>query len=215
MTVNAMKPDPVEGSVEVQVARIIEQAQAEGLQLTGAGGLLPDVIKQAVEAALQVEMTDHLGYDRHAAEGRGSGNSRNGLTGKTVQTTAGPVDVAVPRDRNGTFDPVTVPKGTRRLSDFDDMIISLYAKGMTTRDIADHLEATYGARVCLTRRSRTSPTRSTSRSRNGGIGPWTRSIRSSISTRSGVYRGSWTSSLLTRGWVCDPKPKEVLTAVQG
>ena len=125
MTVNAIKPDPVEGSVEVQVARIIEQAQAEGLQLTGAGGLLPDVIKQAVEAALQVEMTDHLGYDRHAAEGRGSGNSRNGLTGKTVQTTAGPVDVAVPRDRNGTFDPVTVPNGTRRLSDFDDMIISL------------------------------------------------------------------------------------------
>ena len=145
MTVNATKPDPVEGSVEAQVARIIEQAQAEGLQLTGAGGLLPDMIKQAVEAALQAEMTDHLGYDKHAAEGRGSGNSRNGLTGKTVQTTAGPVDLQVPRDRNGTFDPVTVPKGTRRLSDFDDMIISLYAKGMTTRDIAEHLEATYGA----------------------------------------------------------------------
>jgi len=147
VTVNATRPDPVEGSVGAQVARIIEQAQAEGLQLTGAGGLLPDMIKQAVEAALQAEMTDHLGYDKHAAEGRGSGNSRNGLTGKTVQTTAGPVDLQVPRDRNGTFDPVTVPKGTRRLSDFDDMIISLYAKGMTTRDIAEHLEATYGASV--------------------------------------------------------------------
>jgi len=133
--------------VEAQVARIIEQAQAEGLQLTGAGGLLPDMIKRAVEAALHAEMTDHLGYERHAAEGRGSGNSRNGLTGKTVQTTAGPVDLDVPRDRNGTFDPITVPKGTRRLTDFDDMIISLYAKGMTTRDIAEHLTATYGASV--------------------------------------------------------------------
>jgi putative transposase len=147
VTVNAMRPDPVEGSVEEQVARIIEQAQAEGLQLTGAGGLLPDMIKQAVEAALHAEMTDHLGYEKHAAEGRGSGNSRNGLTAKTVQTTAGPVDLDVPRDRNGTFDPVTIPKGTRRLTDFDDMIISLYAKGMTTRDIAEHLTATYGASV--------------------------------------------------------------------
>lgn len=147
MTVNATRPDPDQGSVEAQVARIIEQAQAEGLQLTGAGGLLPDMIKQAVEAALHVEITDHLGYEKHAAEGRGSGNSRNGVTGKTVQTTAGPVDLDVPRDRNGTFDPITVPKGTRRLSDFDDMIISLYAKGMTTRDIAEHLTATYGASV--------------------------------------------------------------------
>lgn len=147
MTVNVTRPDPEQGSVDEQLARIIEQAQAEGLHLTGPGGLLPDMIKQAVEAALQVEMTDHLGYDKHSAQGRGSGNSRNGLTGKTVQTTAGPIDVEVPRDRNGSFDPVTVPKGTRRLTDFDDMIISLYAKGMTTRDIAEHLQATYGASV--------------------------------------------------------------------
>jgi len=147
VNVNATRPDPEAGSVEAQVAQIIEQAQAEGLHLTGAGGLLPDMIKQAVEAALRAEMTDHLGYDKHAVEGRGSGNSRNGLTGKTVQTTAGPVDLEVPRDRNGTFDPITVPKGTRRLTDFDDMIISLYAKGMTTRDIAEHLTATYGASV--------------------------------------------------------------------
>jgi putative transposase len=140
--------NPEDGErVDAQIARIIEQAQAEGLQLTGAGGLLPDMIKQAVEAALAVEMADHLGYEKHAAEGRGSGNSRNGSTGKTVQTTAGPVQLDVPRDRNGDFDPVTVPKGTRRLTDFDDMIISLYAKGMTTRDIAEHLKATYGAAV--------------------------------------------------------------------
>ena len=133
--------------VDEQIARIIEQAQAQGLQLTGEGGLLPDMIKAAVEAALNAEMSDHLGYDRHDPVGRGSGNSRNGLTDKTVQTTAGPVGLAVPRDRNGTFDPVTVPKGVRRLHDFDDMILSLFAKGMTTRDIAEHLEATYGAAV--------------------------------------------------------------------
>lgn len=133
--------------ISEQVSLIIEQAQAEGLQLTGEGGLLPGMIKQAVEAALHAEMTDHLGYDRHEAAGRGSGNSRNGTTPKTVQTTAGPVGLDVPRDRNGSFEPVTVPKGTRRLTDFDDMIISLFAKGMTTRDIAEHLQVTYGASV--------------------------------------------------------------------
>ena len=148
MSVNEMSAvSDSSGSVDEQIARIIEQAQGQGLQLTGEGGLLPDMIKRAVEAALSAEMTDHLGYEKHAADGRGSGNSRNGLTGKTVQTTAGPVDLDVPRDRNGTFDPVTVPKGIRRLTDFDDMIISLYAKGMTTRDIAEHLSATYGASV--------------------------------------------------------------------
>ena len=133
--------------VDEQIARIIEQAQEQGLQLTGEGGLLPDMIKAAVEAALRAEMADHLGYDRHDRVGRGSGNSRNGLTAKTVQTTAGPVGLEVPRDRNGTFDPVTVPKGVRRLNDFDDMIMSLFAKGMTTRDIAEHLKVTYGAAV--------------------------------------------------------------------
>ena len=135
------------GGVDAEIARIVEQAQASGLQLTGEGGLLPGMIKQAVEAALHAEMTDHLGYERHAAVGRGSGNSRNGSSSKTVQTTAGPVELEVPRDRNGDFEPVTVPKGTRRLTDFDDMIISLYAKGLTTRDIAEHLRQTYGASV--------------------------------------------------------------------
>src|SRR5947208_16718206 len=105
--------------VSQQVARLVEQAQFEGLQLTGEGGLLPDMIKQAVEAALAGEMTAHLGYERYAAEGRGSGNSRNGTTGKTVQTAAGPAEIAVPRDRAGTFEPVTVPKGTRPFSEFD------------------------------------------------------------------------------------------------
>ncbi len=77
--------------------------------------------------------TAHLGYERYAAEGRGSGNSRNGSTAKTVHTAAGPAQIAVPRDRAGTFAPVTVPKGTRRFTEFDDMVIALYAKGLTTR----------------------------------------------------------------------------------
>src|SRR5215468_4946353 len=99
--------------VSEQVARLVEQAQFDGIQLTGEGGLLPDMIKQAVEAALQGEMTAHLGYERYAPEGRGSGNSRNGSTAKTVQTAAGPAEVSVPRDRAGSFEPVTVPKGAR------------------------------------------------------------------------------------------------------
>jgi putative transposase len=140
-------PEVSGGVIDAQVAAIIEQAQASGLQLTGEGGLLPGMIKQAVEAALRVELTDHLGYERHAPQGWGSGNSRNGSTPKTVQTTAGPVGLDVPRDRTGTFEPVTVAKGERRLSEFDDMVISLYAKGLTVRDIAEHLQQTYGARL--------------------------------------------------------------------
>ena len=115
--------------MKAEVARLVEQAQFEGLQLTGECGLLPDMIKQAVEAALQGELTAHLGYERYAAEGRASGNSRNGSTAKTVQTAAGRAEVSVPRDRAGTFEPVTVPKGTRRFTEFDDMVIALYARG--------------------------------------------------------------------------------------
>jgi putative transposase len=137
----------VPAELSAQVARLVEQAQFDGIQLTGDGGLLPDMIKQAVEAALQGEMSAHLGYERYAPEGRGSGNSRNGSTAKTVQTVAGPAEVSVPRDRAGTFEPVTVPKGSRRFTEFDDMVIALYAKGLTTRDIAEWLEQTYGAKI--------------------------------------------------------------------
>lgn len=137
----------VDAGLDSEIAKIIEQAQVQGLQLTGEGGLLPGMIKQAVEAAIGAEMTDHLGYDRYAVEGRGSGNSRNGHKATTVQTNAEAVNVDRPRDRNGEFDSVVLPKGTRRLGEFDDMVLSLYAKGMTTRDIAEHLELTYGASI--------------------------------------------------------------------
>ncbi len=135
------------GGLDVEIARIIEQAQVQGLQLTGAGGLLPGMIKQAVEAAMGAEMTDHLGYDRYAVEGRGTGNSRNGYKPTTVHTNAGPVEVDRPRDRNGEFESVVLPKGVRRLNEFDDMVLSLYAKGMTTRDISEHLKLIYDTDV--------------------------------------------------------------------
>jgi putative transposase len=138
---------PVSEGLSDEVARLVEQAQFEGVQLTGEDGLLPEMIRQAVEAALQGELTSHLGYERYAVEGRGSGNSRNGSTAKTVQTAAGPAQVSVPRDRAGTFEPVTVPKGARRFTEFDDLVIGLYAKGLTTRDIAEWLEQTYGAKI--------------------------------------------------------------------
>lgn len=140
-------PAALGSGLDAEIDRIIDQAQAEGLQLTGQGGLLGGMIKKAVESAMNAEMTAHLGYERYAAEGRGSGNSRNGTSTSTVHTNAGPVELDKPRDRNGSFDSKVVPKGTRRLSEFDDMVLSLFAKGMATRDIAEHLEITYGADV--------------------------------------------------------------------
>lgn len=133
--------------LDAEIDRIIEQAQSEGLQLTGEGGLLGGMIKKAVESAMNAEMTGHLGYEKHAVEGNGSGNSRNGTTSTRVHTNVGQVDIDRPRDRNGEFDSVVLPKGTRRLGEFDDMVLSLFAKGMTTRDIAEHLQITYGATV--------------------------------------------------------------------
>lgn len=99
------------GGLNSEIARLIEQAQEQGLQLTGEGGLLPGIIKQAVEAAMGAEMTDHRGYDRYAIEGRGSGNSRNGHKGTRVQTNAGTVKVDRRRDRNGELDSVVLSKG--------------------------------------------------------------------------------------------------------
>jgi transposase-like protein len=87
---------------------LAEQARAEGVELTGDGGLLTGLVRQVLQTGLEVEMTDHVGYEPHAVEGRGSGNSRNGSYPKTVTTEIGKVQLRVPRDRNGTFDPVTV-----------------------------------------------------------------------------------------------------------
>jgi transposase-like protein len=124
-------------------AELVAQARAEGVELTGENGLLTGLVRQVLQTGLEVEMTDHLGYERHAATGRGSGNSRNGLTSKTVTTEIGKVELRVPRDRAGSFDPQTVRKGQRRLDGLSGNVISLYAKGMTTGDIQAHLADVY------------------------------------------------------------------------
>lgn len=105
------------------------------------------LLKMTVERAMNVEMDDHLGYKKHALEGKNSGNSRNGYTSKKLKGNFGEIDIETPRDRNSTFEPQLVKKGQTRITDFDQQILSLYAKGMTTRDIADAFKEMYGAEV--------------------------------------------------------------------
>lgn len=126
---------------------LIADAEASGMGLDGTRGLFNQMTKAVLERALQIEMADHLGYEKGDPAGQGSGNSRNGMTGKNVITNSGPVQLNVPRDRAGTFEPKIVPKRARRLGSVDDMILSLYARGMTTRDIKEHLAEVYGAEV--------------------------------------------------------------------
>lgn len=115
--------------------------------LLGPDGLLKKLTAALVERAMEAEMTDHLGYEKHDAAGRGSGNSRNGKTDKTLKTDKGDLPVRIPRDRNGTFEPVLVPKNKTHFDGFDDKILSMYARGMTTRDIQSHLHELYGTEV--------------------------------------------------------------------
>jgi putative transposase len=115
--------------------------------LTGPEGLLKRLTGALVSRALKAEMTDHLGYEPHAAEGDGSGNTRNGTSPKTLKTDQGDVPIEVPRDRNGTFEPQLVKKHQRRFTGFDDKILSMYARGMSVRDIQAHLEELYGTEV--------------------------------------------------------------------
>ena len=126
---------------------LVERARTQGVELTGDNGLLTALVRQVLQTGLEVEMSDHLGYEPHAVAGRGSGNSRNGSYPKTVTTEIGQVDLRVPRDRNGSFEPVTVPKGQRRLDGLTGNVISLYAKGMTTGDIQAHLLEIYGTEI--------------------------------------------------------------------
>ena len=119
--------------------------EAGGLRLTGEGSMLGELVKAVLERALDAELTAHLGYERRDAAGHNSGNSRNGRISKKVQTSIGPVALEVPRDRAGSFEPVLIPKRSGRVSGgLDDMVISLYAHGMTVRDILHHLEQVYG-----------------------------------------------------------------------
>ncbi len=138
---------PADAELTAVAGRLVDQARDEGIALTGEGGLLTGLIQQVMQTALEAELTEHLVYEPHAVEGRGSGNSRNGYYPKTVRTEIGDVTVEVPRDRNGSFEPVTVPVGQRRLAGLDQTIISLYAKGLTTGDIAAHLEDVVGQHI--------------------------------------------------------------------
>ncbi len=140
----ALPPDAALADVADQ---LIDQARTDGLALTGQGGLLTNLIQRVLQGALESELTEHLGYEAHSIDGRGSGNSRNGFYPKTVRTDVGDVRVEIPRDRNGTFKPATVPVGERRLTGLDQTIISLYAKGLTTGDIAGHLFEVYDQNI--------------------------------------------------------------------
>ena len=156
MVENAVESESVEQAVEPSVsaasdeqliAMLVNRARSEGLQLSGEGGLLQQLTKRVLESALEGEITDHVGYDKHDAAGKNSGNSRNGTRAKTVLTEVGPVEVRVPRDVVGTFEPQIVRKRQRRLTGVDEMVLSLSAKGLTHGEIAAHLAEVYGAEV--------------------------------------------------------------------
>jgi putative transposase len=116
-------------------------------EIVGAGGLLSRLTKRLVERALEIELTDHLGYERHQEPPGGTGNTRNGSTAKTLATEHGPVEITTPRDRDGSFEPKLVRKRQRRFEGFDEKILALYARGMSTRDIEAHLRELYGVSV--------------------------------------------------------------------
>jgi len=143
------KRKPEASAEEIAAKELVRQAKEQGLSLTGPDGLLKQFTKSVLETALNEEMTEHVGHEKNRAPGgRDSTNVRNGTRPKTVLTHAtGEVEIEVPRDRDGTFDPVIVKKRQRRLSEVDEIVLSLYARGLTTGEIAAHFAQIYGASV--------------------------------------------------------------------
>ena len=142
------EPRPPSAEELAAARELVRAARDRGVALTGPDGLLKALTKTVVETALDEEMSEHLGYDKHAPEGRNRENSRNGKRSKTIVTeAAGEVRIEVPRDRDGTFAPQVVKKRQRRLCDLDAVVISLYAKGLTTGEISAHFAEVYGASV--------------------------------------------------------------------
>ncbi|WP_199435565.1 IS256 family transposase [Qaidamihabitans albus] len=142
--------DPVSGESidQRQLAeQLLAQAKEQGVDLVGPDGLLNRLTKNVLETALEAEMDDHLGYERHDPMGRNSGNSRNGTRSKTVLTEIGPVEIDVPRDTDASFDPKIVRKRQRRLDGIDEIVLSLTARGLTTGEVAAHFDEVYGAKV--------------------------------------------------------------------
>jgi putative transposase len=134
-------------AAEDLIGQLVAQAQEKGLDLVGEGGLLQQLTKRVLESALEGEISDHLGYDKHEVEAKTGANSRNGHRAKTVTTEIGPVEIEVPRDREGTFEPQIVRKRQRRLNGVEEMVLSLSAKGLTHGEISAHLAEVYGASV--------------------------------------------------------------------
>jgi transposase-like protein len=126
--------------------QLLAQAKADGVELVGPNGLLNQLTANVLETALEAEMEEHLGYEKHQVEGRNGGNSRNGRRAKTVLTEIGPVEIQVPRDTDASFDPQIVRKRQRRLTGVDEIILSLSSKGLTTGEIAAHFDDVFPRR---------------------------------------------------------------------
>ena len=144
----AKKKDAEQSAEQQAAVELVRLAKEQGLSLTGPDGLLKQLTKTVLETALNEEMTEHLGYEKHDPAGAGTGNIRNGTRSKTVLTeNTGQVEIDVPRDRAGTFEPQIVKKRQRRLNGVDEVVLSLYAKGLTTGEISSHFAEIYGASV--------------------------------------------------------------------
>lgn len=140
--------DPVTGEIIDQrelAEQLLAQAREQGVSLVGPGGLLAGLTKQVIETALDAEMTEHLGYEKHQVTD--SENARNGTRTKTVVTEIGPVEIEVPRDRDASFEPKIVRKRQRRLDGIDEIVLSLTARGLTTGEVSAHFAEVYGAKV--------------------------------------------------------------------
>jgi transposase-like protein len=148
-TLDGVTKKKAEPTAEEKVAEeLVARAREQGLSLTGPDGLLKQLTKTVLETALNQELTEHLGHEKHGPAASETGNVRNGTRAKTVLTEgSGQVGIEVPRDRAGTFEPQIVRKRQRRLSGVDEMVLSLYAKGLTTGEISAHFAEIYGASV--------------------------------------------------------------------
>lgn len=143
----SMPAGPSAAGTDEMIDKVMAGVDAGGLELLGPNGVLAELTKRLLERGLAEELTDHLGYESGDPAGSGSGNNRNGTSAKMVLTDIGAVDLDIPRDRLGTFEPKLVPKHSRRLEGFNQNIVHLYARGLTTRDIRRELARMYGVEV--------------------------------------------------------------------
>jgi len=145
-TIEAVTADEVVDQRQL-AEQLLAQAKAQGVDLVGPGGLLNQNTKRVLEHALEAEMAEHLGYDKHDYAGRSGENSRNGVRTKTVLTEIGPVQIDVPRDTDASFDPQILRMRQRRLTGVDQIVLSLTARGLTTGEISAHFAEVYGASI--------------------------------------------------------------------